>query len=112
MKKFMNLHSMPRAQAYVILSVNDDGTVEYAQLLSYNTVICTAIPFASGVSITLNYPADCSTTTARHVNRFTTECTGASRYHDLKKLKVNQCVYYSDCEDTWLSFIRDYIRRL
>ena len=36
--------------------------------------------------LTVNYHADCSVTTARHVNRFTTELTGTNLYHELKKV--------------------------
>lgn len=38
------------------------------------------------IIIEVVHPVDCSSTTARHVNRFTTELFGTNEYHVLKKL--------------------------
>ena len=79
-----HLMSMPSASCHVNFYRNN-GVLAKAELVSYNTVMLTAEYNGSDIELTVNYPVDCSVTTARHVNRFTTELTGTNLYHELKK---------------------------
>lgn len=80
-----HLRTMPAAKCHVNFYRNN-GVLVKAELVSYNTVMLTAEYDGSDVELTVNYPVDCSVTTARHVNRFTTELTGTNLYHELKKV--------------------------
>ncbi len=79
------LRSMPFAQCHVEFYC-DDGILKEVRLVSYASTILSVKYHGSDVDITVMYPVDCSTTTARHVNRFTTELLGTNMYHALKKL--------------------------
>ena len=83
-----HLMSMPSASCHVNFYRNN-GVLAKVELVSYNTVMLTAEYDSSDVKLTVNYHVDCSATTARHVNRFTTELTGTNLYHDLKKVPVD-----------------------
>ena len=83
-----HLMSMPSASCHVNFYRNN-GVLVKAELVSYNTVMLTAEYNGSDIELTVKYPVDCSVTTARHVNRFTTELTGTSLYHELKKVPVD-----------------------
>ena len=80
-----HLMSMPSASCHVNFYRNN-GVLAKTELVSYNTVMLTAEYNGSDIELTANYPVDCSVTTARHVNRFTTELTGTNLYHELKKV--------------------------
>lgn len=81
-----HLMSMPYANCHVNFYCSESGLLVKAELVSYNTVMLTAEYEGSDVKLTVNYPVDCSATTARHVNRFTTELVGTSLYHEFKKV--------------------------
>ena len=80
-----HLRTMPAAKCHVNFYHNN-GTLSKVELVSYNTVMLTAEYNGSDIELTVNYHVDCSATTARHVNRFTTELTGTNLYHELKKV--------------------------
>lgn len=80
-----HLRTMPAAKCHVNFYRNN-GVLVKAELVSYNTVMLTAEYDDSNIKLTVHHPVDCSVTTARHVNRFTTELTGTNLYHELKKV--------------------------
>lgn len=82
-----HLRTMPAAKCHVNFYRNN-GVLAKAELVSYNTVMLTAEYDGSDVKLTVNHPVDCSVTTARHVNRFTTELVGTNLYHELKKVPI------------------------
>lgn len=89
------LMSMPFASCHVnFYRIN--GVLSKAELVSYNTVMLTADYDDSSIRLTVNYPVDCSVTTARHVNRFTTELTGTNLYHELKKVPTGGAYIVED----------------
>ena len=94
-KKY-HLQSMPAAQCHVELSFDDSGLFKSVSLVSYSTKILT-LDYTVYIRCTVNYPVDCSRTTARHVNRFTTEFFGCNLYHELKKLAPGS----SECYDAF-----------
>lgn len=80
-----HLRTMPAAKCHVNFYHNN-GVLAKAELVSYNTVMLTAEYDGNNIKLTVNHFVDCSRTTARHVNRFTTELTGTNLYHELKKV--------------------------
>lgn len=84
-----HLRSMPYAKCHVNFYYADSGLLVKAELRSYTTVMLTAEYDDSNIKLTVNHPVDCSVSTARHVNRFTTELTGTNLYHELKKVPVD-----------------------
>lgn len=80
-----HLRSMLSAQCHVEF-YSDDCCLKEVRLVSYTSTILSVKYYGSDVDITVVYPVDCSATTARHVNRFTTELLGTNMYHALKKL--------------------------
>ena len=83
-----HLMSMPSASCHVNFYRNN-GVLVKAELVSYNTVMLTAEYDGINIKLTVNHFVGCSCTTARHVNRFTTELSGTNLYHDLKKVPVD-----------------------
>ena len=83
-----HLCTMPAAKCHVNFYSNH-GVLSKAELVSYNTIMLTAEYEGSDVKLTVNHPVDCSMTTSRHVNRFTTELTGTNLYPELKKVPVD-----------------------
>ena len=83
-----HLMSMPSASCHVNFYRNN-GVLVKAELVSYNTVMLSAEYDGNNIKLTVNYFVGCSHTTARHVNRFTTELTGTNLYHELKKVPVD-----------------------
>lgn len=85
------MRSTPAANCHVEI-IHDSKTNAFkgVYLYSYNTLMM-EICFDSKTqleTVKLYYPVDCSRTTARHVNRFTTEWLGENCYFKLKgKLK-------------------------
>lgn len=81
------LRSMPYAQCHV--EFYTDGTfLKEVRLVSYTTTILSVKYNGSDAEVEVVHPVDCSCTTARHVNRFTTELFGTNKYFVLKKLGV------------------------
>ena len=80
-----HLMSMPSASCHVNFYRNN-GVLVKAELVSYNTVMLSAEYDGNNIKLTVNHFVGCSRTTARHVNRFTTELTGTNLYHELKKV--------------------------
>lgn len=83
----MNYHlrSMPYAQAHVEFYI-DGCYPKEVRLVSYTTTILSVKFNGNDADVEVMYPVNCSRTTARHVNRFTTELFGTNEYHSLKKL--------------------------
>ena len=79
------LRSMPYAQCHVEF-YTDDIFIKEVRLVSYTTTILSVKYQGSNAVVEVVYPVNCSCTTARHVNRFTTELFGTNEYHVLKKL--------------------------
>ncbi len=81
MKNQYRMHSMPYAQCHV--NITHDGDGAEVELVSYNTRVCIIRENDNG--ITLYCSGTYSATTARHINRFTSEFLGRSHYYDCKK---------------------------
>lgn len=81
------LRSMPHAQCHVEF-YTDGIFLKEVRLVSYTTTILSVKYNGSDAEVEVVHPVDCSRTTARHVNRFTTELFGTNKYFDLKKLDV------------------------
>lgn len=79
------LRSMPFAHCHVDFYF-DDCYLKEARLVSYSTTILSVKYNGTDAVVEVVYPVNCSRTTARHVNRFTTELLGTNEYHALKKL--------------------------
>ena len=79
------LRSMPSAQCHVEFFV-DNCYLKEVRLVSYTTTILSVTYHQTDADVKVVYPVNCSPTTARHVNRFTTELLGTNEYHALKKL--------------------------
>ena len=90
-----HLESMPYANCHVNFYRNK-GVLSKAELVSYNTVMLTAEYDGNSIKLTVNNFVGCSSTTARHVNRFTTELTGTNLYHELKKVPVDGAYIVKD----------------
>ena len=89
----MNYHlrSMPSAQAHVEFVYNECNSLVAIRLYSYHTCILETVRMEKGgiyhwVTNVVFNPAY-SRTTARHVNRFTSELFG--------------CNYYFECKEAW-----------
>lgn len=79
------LRSMPSAQCHVDFYI-DGCYLKEVRLVSYTTTILSVKYHGNDADVEVVYPVNCSRTTARHVNRFTTELLGTNEYHALKKL--------------------------
>lgn len=79
------LNSMPSAQCHVEFYF-DGCYLKDVRLVSYTTTILSVKFHGNDADVEVMYPVNCSRTTARHVNRFTTELFGTNEYHALKKL--------------------------
>ena len=81
------MRSMPAANCHIEI-VRDSKTNAFkgVYLISYRTLIMEICfdPDTALESVKLYYPVDFSRTTARHVNRFTTEWLGENCYFKLK----------------------------
>ena len=85
MKKSYHLISMPSAQCHVVFATTDSGAPDSIYLFSYTTPILRVARMGDDAwELSVLYPVNCSKTTARHVNRFTSELFGRSLYHELK----------------------------
>lgn len=90
-----HLMSMPSASCHVNFYHNNCVLVK-AELVSYNNVMLTAEYDGNNIKLTVNHFVGCSRTTARHVNRFTTELTGTNLYYELKKVPVGDTFIVND----------------
>lgn len=81
------LRSMPCANCHVEI-IRDSKTKAFKGVCLYS--YCTLMmkicfyPATQHETVKLYYPVECSRTTARHVNRFTTEWLGENCYFKLK----------------------------
>lgn len=90
------LRSMPHAQCHVAF-ITDGGCLKEVRLVSYSTTILSVKYNGTDADVEVMYPVDCSRTTARHVNRFTTELLGTNEYHALKKLGEGRTMRFEGC---------------
>ena len=112
-----HLHSAPYSQCHVVFvtdnSANESEKLFLIRFYSYNTIELDICQSPEGYW----YPVVCanvaySSTTGRHVSRFTTELYGESKYYQFKK-----CEIYHRCRDMTLTddvihrFYNDYKRR-
>lgn len=79
------LNSMPSAQCHVEFYI-DGCHLKEVRLVSYTTPILSVKFHGNDADVEVLYPVNCSRTTARHVNRFTTELLGTNEYYALKKM--------------------------
>lgn len=79
------LRSMPSAQCHVEF-YTDGCYLKEVRLVSYTTTVLSVKYHGTDADVEVMYPVNCSHTTARHVNRFTTELFGTNEYYALKKL--------------------------
>lgn len=77
------LESMQHAQCHVTIQRRSLKDVE-ARLISYSTVVLVAQGTSEG-GVRLMCSGTYSVTTARHINRFTTEFFGKNLYHECKR---------------------------
>ena len=91
--KSYRLRSMPYAQCRVEF-YTDGIFIKEVRLVSYTTTILSVKYQGSNAVVEVVHPVDCSRTTARHVNRFTTELFGTNKYFDLKKLGVGSTMIF------------------
>ena len=101
--------SMPHANAHVEFITDNFGCLANIRLYSYSTLMLDLSLNRStynGVLEVCHY-VGCSMTTARHVNRFTTELFGENKHHELKKLDYGSQI---ECEDILLRAVEMYER--
>jgi len=105
-KKDYRLASMPSAQCHVVIkrygeSDNSESAIE-VELWSYATHVLTISYSHDGV-LKLEASGTYSVTTARHINRFTTEFLGSNYYHKVKTaingFEYFYVVFVRKCED-------------
>lgn len=90
------LRSMPSAQCHVEF-ITDFGVLKEVRLVSYYTAILSVKYHDTDADVEVMHPVNCSPTTARHVNRFTTELLGTNEYHALKKLSEGCTMRFEGC---------------
>lgn len=90
------LHSMPSAQCHVEF-YTDGCYLKEVRLVSYSTTILSVKYHYTDADVEVMYPVNCSLTTARHVNRFTTELLGTNEYHALKKIGEGCTLRFEGC---------------
>ena len=81
------LESMQHAQCHVTIQRRSLKDVE-ARLISYSTVVLVAQGTPEG-GVRLMCSGTYSVTTARHINRFTTEFFGSNLYYECKRATDN-----------------------
>ena len=99
--KSYNYHmiSMPAANCHVEFIVDDLSILRNIRLWSYSTCILDVSvgpDETDAIDILIDNYVDCSHTTARHVNRFTTELFGENKYFDFKGVEQGTVVKYAD----------------
>ena len=90
MRYTYHLKSMPYANCHVEFILDGYGVPHYVALVSYSTTILHLERHGNMFVTAVNYPVNCSATTARHVNRFTTELYGRNMYHEFKNIAVEE----------------------
>lgn len=93
------LLSMPSAQCHVEFYTDSDHLKE-VRLVSYSTTILSVKYHGTDTDVEVMHPVNCSHTTARHVNRFTTELFGTNEYPALKRIGEGCTLRfegYADC---------------
>lgn len=85
--KQYRLMSMPYAQCRVSMKRFDDGGVSL-ELVSYDTSVL-FLNYNPEVGAALYCSGTYSTTTSRHINRFTREFCGENKYHECKSALHN-----------------------
>lgn len=90
--------TMPYANAHVEFFVDKFSCLRKVQLYSFSTLMLDLTLNRSNQNGVLKvcYPVNCSSRTARHINRFTIELFGENKYHELKKNKKGDLI---ECED-------------
>ena len=96
--KSYNYHmiSMPAAQCHIEFVVDDFSILRNIKLWSYCTMVLNVVVGpgnADAIEIFVEHEVDCSRTTGRHVNRFTTELTGLNLYHQFKGIEVGGSIF-------------------
>lgn len=93
--KSFRMVSMPSAQCHVDITVNyHTNAIERVSLVSYATEVLRLVPDADGLHYNLWCSGTYSATTARHINRFTTEFCGTNMYFECKnalKMRPSGC---------------------
>ena len=92
MKQY-NYHmiSMPAAQCHIEFDVDDFSILRSIKLWSYSTMVLNVAVGSDNedaIDIIVECAVDYRRTTARHVNRFTTELTGSNLYQQFKGIEV------------------------
>lgn len=104
--------SMPYANAHVEFILENDTHLSLIRLFSYSTLMLELeldeITFDGALKIC--HDVNCSMTTARHVNRFTTELFGKNKYHELKEHTVGDRIICADIIDEALDLFEMYVR--
>lgn len=90
------MRSMPAANCHVEF-ITDFGVLKEVRLVSYSTTILSVKYHGTDADVEVMYPVNCSHTTARHVNRFTTELLGTNEYHNLKRLGNGGTMRFEGC---------------
>lgn len=90
------MRSMPTANCHVEF-ITDFGVLKEVRLVSYHTAILSVKYHGTDADVEVMYPVNCSLTTARHVNQFTTELLGTNEYHALKKLGTGCTMRFEGC---------------
>lgn len=85
--KQYRLLSMSHAQCRVYIKRFNDGSVS-VELISYDTSVC-IINYSPDAGAELYCSGTYSSTTARHINRFTREFCGENKYHECKASLFN-----------------------
>lgn len=104
--------SMPYSNAHVEFILDNGARLSLIRLFSYSTLMLELelddITFDGTLKIC--HDVNCSMTTARHVNRFTTELFGKNKYHELKKHTVGDRIICADIADEALDLLEMYAR--
>ena len=85
MKQSFRMHSMPGAQCHINIEHDSDSTT--VELVSYYTSVCCIK--CDSEDLILYCSGTYSQTTAKHINRFTTEFLGRSHYFECKDALKN-----------------------
>lgn len=106
-RKTYALQSMPYAQCSVAIYYDTEtGDPLEIRLYSYNTLVLQCEKGIDSISIKVHCPVNYSSTTARHVNRFTKELFGENLYHTLKG--TDGYLFFNE-NGRFNRFVREYI---
>lgn len=99
-QKDYRLSSMPSAMCHIEIKRYGERCEEQSievNLWSYYTHVLTINYFADSQRLELSATGTYSTTTARHINRFTREFLGRSYYHEVTVAEFENSEYVLDC---------------